>query len=124
MGVMTEKLMKDFNDAVAIDRGITVGTIDMVEGTHALGDVIKWLIIDIHTLDKNGAYYKEVCEKRDSLNEESRKRKEKIVNSSKTPNDPIEERDLQYRLLHVDFERLKNLLAVIQCISYEQGWFK
>lgn len=122
MPIMKDKFVKDYFEAVEIDKMITRQQISIDEGVHILNNMIKYVREDIKTLDKE--VFSNLCALTKKLEGVGEERKKDIFNQFPKPEDTIEKREFEMRLLREDHEKLKKELFLIQDIAYRQGWFE
>ncbi len=120
MSLMIEKFKKDFIDANEILKAIDSGEITHEYGIKILDKYIGYVRKDISTLDKDAKnQLNEIRLKFDKISEE---KKEKERKRYPVPEDSIEKRTLDLKLMEKDLEKLHHELEFIQDLGYEKGW--
>ena len=118
---MNQKLVKDFFEAVEVDRAITKQQIDIQTGIPILRDMIQYVLEDINTKDQ--AAKGTVDLKIKELEATNKKRKESVKSRIGDPDDTIDDRNIKLYLLKEDHSKFKQELVVIQDLCYKKGWF-
>jgi len=121
MPIMNQKLVKDFFEAVEVDRAITKQQIDIQTGIPILRDMIQYVLEDINTKDQ--AAKGTVDLKIKELEATNKKRKESVKSRIGDPDDTIDDRNIKLYLLKEDHSKFKQELVVIQDLCYKKGWF-
>ena len=94
--ILKQKFVKDFFDAVEIDKAITKNELDIITGTIMLKDMIIYVRKDIETLDENS--YKSLKKIVEKLDETNSKRKQKIKQEYPEPENSLDERIFKSKL--------------------------
>ena len=118
---MNQKLVKDFFEAVEVDRAITKKQIPIEEGIPILRDMIQYVLEDINTKDQ--AAKGTVDLKIKELDKTNMERKASIKNRIGDPDNTIDDRNIKLYLLKEDHSKFKQELVVIQDLCYKKGWF-
>lgn len=121
MPIMQQKLVKDFFEAVEVDRLITKGQVDIEVGIPILKDMIQYVIEDINTLDQNAK--KTLDNSLTQLDKSNVERKNSISKRIGEPDDSIDDRNLKRRLLFEDHNKYRHALVLIQELCFKKGWF-
>lgn len=121
MPVMKEKLIRDFFEADAIDKLIIKGQVDLETGIFVLKDMISYIRHDVSTMDKEA--YKLLEKEIHALDGLNIKRKEEIKAKTPEPEDSVEKRQLDNKLLKADHNKYKREMLFIQNLCYKKGWF-
>ena len=121
MPIMNQKLVKDFFEAVEVDRAITKQQLDVETGIPILRDMIQYILEDINTKDQ--AAKKTVDLKIKELDSTNKERKDSIKNRIGDPDNTIDDRNIKIYLLKEDHNKYKQELVVIQDLCYKKGWF-
>ena len=121
MPIMNQKLVKDFFEAVEVDRAITKKQIEIETGIPILRDMIQYVLEDINTKDQ--AAKGTVDLKIKELDVTNMERKESLKKRLGDPDDTIDDRNIKLYLLKEDHSKFKQELVVIQDLCYKKGWF-
>lgn len=120
MPIMKDKLVQDFFEAEGVKKLITKKQVDVDPGVHILDEMLQYVRQDIETLDKESK--QKLDKKIGELKTINKQRKEYIEKNTEV-NDPIDQRNLDRKLLMEDFDLCKKELLFIQNLGYLVGWF-
>lgn len=118
---MQQKLVKDFFEAIEVDRLITKGQLDIEIGIPILKDMIQYVIEDINTMDEKTKTSLDIS--LNQLDKNNMERKDSIKQKIGEPDNSIDERNIKRRLLSEDHNKYKKTLVFIQELCYKKGWF-
>lgn len=119
--IMISKLIRDFFDATEVDKAIALEQISMENGIFKFKDMIQYVRDDVYTVDQDA--YKILEKEIRLLGEQNVKMKEEEKKNN-PPRDDVDRRNLDLRLLQLDYKKYKKELLFIQNLIYKKGWFE